>query len=290
MKILKDNSENLKNVSLILGFFDGIHLGHREVIKNGLKDTKSVLLTFKASPSEYFNKQAEYIYPRETSYKRIEELGVDCLIESDFADLVNISAEDYLKLIVEKYSPKYITTGFNYTFGQNKKGNNNLIKAGEIKYGYKYFSTPPYKTGDTVISSTYIKSLIRKGEINEVNRLLAEPYTITSTVKKGEQLGRKLGYPTANMDYPPKTVKLPFGVYKAEVYGKPAVLNWGTKPTVNGENEGLEVHISDFDENLYGKSLTVKILDKIRDEKKFDNLEDLKTQIKKDLEECLKLS
>ena len=290
MEILNDNSENLKNVSLILGFFDGIHLGHREVIKNGLKDTKSVLLTFKASPSEYFNKPFEYIYPRKTSYKLIEELGVDYLIESNFADLVNIKAEDYLKLIVEKYSPKYITTGFNHTFGLNKEGNNALIKAGESKYGYKYFSIPPFMSGDTIISSSYIKFLIRKGDIKEVNRFLAKPYTITSTVIKGEQLGRKLGYPTANMDYPQKTVKLPFGVYKAEALGKPALLNWGTKPTVNGENEGLEVHIFGFDEDIYGKDLTIKILDKIRDEKKFDNLEDLKNQIKKDLEECLKLS
>ena len=290
MKILDRNSENLRDVSLILGFFDGIHLGHREVIKNGLKDTKSVLLTFKTSPSEYFNKPTEYIYPRKTSYKLIEELGVDYLVESDFAKLVNISAEDYLKLIVEEYSPKYITTGFNHTFGSNKKGNNELIKANEAKYGYKYFSTPPYMSENTIISSTYIKFLIRKGEIKEVNKLLSEPYTITSVVKKGQQLGRKLGFPTANMTYPEKTVKLPYGVYKAEALGRPAVLNWGTKPTVGGEHEEPEVHIFGFDEDLYGKDLTIKILDKIRDEKKFDNLEDLKNQIKRDLEECLKLS
>ena len=290
MKILRDNSENLKNVSLILGFFDGIHLGHREVIKNGLKDVKSVLLTFKASPSEYFNKPAEYIYPRETSYKLIEELGVDYIVESDFADLVNISAEDYLKLISEKYSPKYITTGFNHTFGLNKKGNNELIRANEAKYGYKYFSTPPCLDGNNVISSTYIKDLIRNGNIKYANRLLDEPYNITAAVKKGNQLGRKLGYPTANIDYPPHTVKLPYGVYKAEVFEKPAVLNWGVKPTVNGSEEGLEVHISNFDGDLYGKTINVKILDKISSEKKFDNLEELKKQIKKDLEECLKLS
>ena len=282
-------NEGAKGVTLVLGFFDGIHKGHRAVIHSGVKEGyKTVVLTFKASPSEYFSKPVKYIYPRKHSYEILESLGVDYLEEDDFANLVNIKAEDYLNLIVEKYSPKCIVTGFNHTFGLNKEGNNSLIKKYESKYGYKYISCPPCEDLGKVISSTYIKELLEKGNIEKANKLLVQPFEITSTVIKGMQLGRKLGYPTANMDYPDTIVKIPYGVYKVEALGKPAILNWGVKPTLDGKKEGLEVHIINFDGDLYGQNLSIKILKKIRDERKFDNLEDLKIQIKKDTEECLK--
>ena len=117
---------------------------------------------------------------------------------------------------------------------------------------------------------------------------MSEPFTIKSTVIKGEQLGRKIGFPTANMKYPEKIIKIPYGVYKIEIFNKPAIMNWGTKPTFLSD-EILEVHIPNFNENLYGKELEIKILNKIRDEKKFENIEDLTAQIKKDVESCLEL-
>ena len=291
MEFIKTGAEvkEKKGVTLVLGFFDGIHKGHREVISSGVKEgNKTVVLTFKNSPSEYFGKPTEYIYPREHSYKLMESLGVDYIEEEDFSNIVNIKAEDYLKLIVNKYLPKCIVTGFNHTFGLNKEGNNSLIKNNENKYGYKYISCPPCKNSDKTISSSYIKELIKKGNVVKANELLVEPFEVTSTVIKGKQLGRKLGYPTANMEYPDKIVELPFGVYKAEALGKPAVLNWGVKPTVDGEKAGLEVHILGFEGDLYGKDLSIKILDKIRDEMRFNSLDELKAQIKKDAEVCLK--
>lgn len=293
MEILKNNIIQLSSTSIILGFFDGIHLGHREVVLSAINyakknNTKTLLITFKSSPAEYFNKNIKYIFEREDNYKLIEKLGVDYLLELDFSDYINISAEDFLKFLKENFSPKSISTGFNYTFGKNRNGNSNFLKAHQNIYNYEYFCTPEYKINNETISSTNIRKLILEGNIKKANEFLASNFKLKSKVIKGNQLGRKLGYPTANMNYPENIVKLPYGVYKVEVQNMPAILNWGIKPTVNSKKEVLEVHIPNFNDNLYNKKLEIKFLDKIRSEKKFNNLEELKAQIEKDLE-CLKL-
>lgn len=293
MKILENYPENLKKSSLILGFFDGVHLGHREVIMSAVNYAKknnsiSVLLTFKKSPSEYFGKKSELIYPRLYSYKLMEAIGVDYVIESDFEDLASITAKDYLENLINTFEPISISTGFNHTFGHKKEGNNEFLKSAEEKYGYKYFKIPPYKYEGEIVSSTLIKNLISSGNLAKANKTLGEPFTVSGEVVNGQKLGRKLGFPTANINYPEGIVRLPYGVYKGESLGHPAVINWGIKPTVSGKEECLEVHIIDFDKDLYGKILSVKIMDKIRSEQKFNSLENLKSQIKRDVESCLK--
>ena len=119
--------------------------------------------------------------------------------------------------------------------------------------------------------------------------MLGHNFSITSTVEKRKQLGRTLGFPTANMNYPNDIIKLPYGVYACRVFDKKAVLNWGIKPTFENEKEILEVHILDYNENLYNKNLTINIIEKIRNEIKFNNIEELKTQINKDIKKCLEL-
>ena len=291
MEILNSTEININGVCLILGFFDGVHLGHQMVIHSAtqmakLNKTKTVLLTFKNSPSEYFNKSCEYIFPRAYSYKLIENLDVDYLIETDFSDWVNVSAINYLDEIVRKFEPISISTGFNYTFGKNKQGNSKYLSENSKKYNYKYLESNAYIIDGEVVSSTLIKDCIHFGNIEKANKLLSCPFTITSKVTEGMKLARELGYPTANMNYPQNIVKLPYGVYKAEVYGKMAILNWGVKPTIGEKNEVLEFHILGFEDNLYGKTVSVNILEKIRDEKKFSNLDELKKQIAKDIEKC----
>ena len=128
-----------------------------------------------------------------------------------------------------------------------------------------------------------------EGNIEKANKFLGSNFSITSTVTEGEKLGRKIGFPTANLVYPEKIVRLPYGVYGVKVFGKPAVLNWGVKPTVGGKYERIEVHIPDFSGNLYNLLLEVVFVKKIREEQKFASLDELKHQIKKDVEECLKL-
>lgn len=289
MEILKKNFSSLKDVSLILGFFDGIHLGHRKVIESASRIEKRVLVTFSKSPAEYFGQKVEYICSREKSYDSIEALGVDYLVEYDFSQVAKMSAEDYLKMLVDKFSPKTITTGFNHTFGLNKQGTIKYLYENQEKYGYKYVCVPEFKVNNERVCSSTIRELLSNGNLEKANLFLGTDFTLKSTVISGEQLGRKLGFPTANMKYPKDIVRLPYGVYYVRVFGKNALLNWGVKPTIDGQSELLELHILDYSGDLYGKDLEMQIIKRIRDEKKFENLEDLKSQISKDIEECLKL-
>lgn len=294
MKILSENNENPTNVALILGFFDGVHLGHREVINQAVdyakeNASKTVLITFKSSPAEYFQKQFEYIFEREYSYEIMDALGVDYLYECEFSDLVNIPAQQYLEEnLIKKFTPISISTGFNHTFGANRQGTPELLEQYSTVYNYEYFCSPACIVEGETVSSTLIKSYLKTGDVEKANRLLNSSFSLKSTVVKGEQLGRKLGFPTANMLYPDKIVKIPHGVYIVKVMEKPAILNWGIKPTVNGFHEGLEVHIPNFEGDLYGQNLRIEFVKKLRDEKKFDNIETLREQIAKDVEICLK--
>ena len=276
--------------SLILGFFDGVHLGHQAVIRSAAKCTKNmILITFKESPAKFFNKSYEYILSRKESVKKIKALGIAEVAEFDFSKIADWSAEKYLAYIMEKYSPDSIFTGFNHTFGKNKCGNADFLEKNQTKYGYRYFCTPPLKYDGDIVSSTRIKCLLKEGAIQEANILLNSNFILEGTVIKGAQLGRTIGFPTANLCYPEDIVKIPFGVYQAKWNGKNALLNWGIKPTVHNTQEPVaEVHILDFSGDLYGQNIKIEVLNKIRDERKFNSLVELKEQIKKDAELCSK--
>ena len=293
MEIIKDERLFNSRTVLILGFFDGIHRGHRAVIESGVdyaakNGLKSVLLTFTESPAKYFGKNVEYIYSRKYNYKLIEQLGVDYLLEETFGLLSNIPAEEYLRIIAERYNAQAIFTGYNYTFGYKKLGNVSLLKELQPKYDYKYFCIDEYVVDGIKVSSTNIKQLIKSAKLEPAEKLLGRYFSVKSTVIQGAHIGRKLGFPTANAEYPKDIVKLPHGVYKVNVLGKKALLNWGVKPTFGKNSEVLEVHIPNFEDDLYGKPLEIEFVSKIREERKFNNLEDLKFQINKDIGECLK--
>ena len=283
MEFLHKKSKIPKHSALILGFFDGVHAGHQNVIKN-TPDNKKILVTFSSSPAEYFSKNFCYIYPRKINYDLIKDLGIDYIYEHNFAEIAKLSATEYLNFLLETFSPITITSGFNHTFGAKRLGTPDFLKK-ELKDSY--ILTPPTIINNEIVSSTRIKNLLQVGDIETANIFLTRSFSIESTVIEGQKIGRKLGFPTANMNYPSNIVKIPYGVYKVKVLGKKAVMNWGTKPTFN-TNEVLEVHIPNFNENLYNKKLKIEIISKLRDEIKFDNLECLKKQIEKDIEECLK--
>lgn len=279
----------MERYSLILGFFDGVHKGHREVIRSACCYSRPVLITFKESPALYFGKNVEYIFPREKSYEIVKSLDVAEIVEQNFAALANMSAEDYLSMLIEKYSPISISTGFNHTFGSGKQGTPEFLAQNQSKYDYKYCCSPACIIDGEVVSSTKIREFLIQGNIEKANEFLGSNFSVKSRVTEGEKLGRKLGFPTANMLYPKGIVRLPYGVYSGKVFDKPAVINWGMKPTVGGKTELLEVHIPNYEANLYNLPLEVEFLKRIRDEKKFANIDELKLQIKKDVEECLKL-
>lgn len=284
MEILKENSKLPQDVSLILGFFDGVHAGHKNVINN-TPENKKVLVTFSSSPAEYFGKKFNYIYSREYNYKLIEKTGVDYIYEQDFSQIAKLTATEYIEKLVSLFKPKSITTGFNHTFGANKQGNPDFLT--QHQTNFKYYCTEATIIDNDIVSSTLIKNKLENGDIKDANKLLTRNFVIESRVIEGAKLGRKIGFPTANMKYPEQIIRIPYGVYKVKVFDKPAIMNWGTKPTI-GSEELLEIHIPNFEENLYNKNLPVEILTKIRNEQKFKNLDELKAQIEKDVKECLK--
>ena len=272
------------DINLVLGFFDGIHIAHKELIQSAVKSGKTILITFKESPAIYFKKPYKYIYPREYSLNKIKDLGVNEILEFDFSQIASMPAEDYIKFIVEKFSPKAIYTGFNHTFGANKSGSPELLKKMEEKYNYKYHCIPPIEDNGEIVSSTLIKTLIQAGNIERANRLLGTNFFIENIVEEGAKIGRTLGFPTANINYPENIIELPYGVYSIKYNEYSGVLNWGMRPTVNNTIKPIaEAHIINFNENLYGKKVRLEVIKKIRDEKKFENLDELKAQINKDI-------
>lgn len=293
MQILHDLSEN-PNLSLALGYFDGVHLGHQAVIKNAVNYAKqnggkSAVITFKDHPCCFFHGVCpKYILTREYREKFIADLGVDYLYELDFEKLAGLSAEEYLEnILIKHFSPKSISTGFNHNFGHNKTGDVKFLEQESVKYNYKYFALPPQKYDGEVISSTKIRKLLSDGQIDTANKMLGRNFIIEGTVIKGRQIGRTIGFRTANILYPLELIDIPFGVYSVLVnYASQTyqgIANFGVRPTVNGQGALLEVHIIDFERDIYGEVLEVKFIKMLRTERKFDSLDSLKQQISRDI-------
>lgn len=281
--------------SLVLGFFDGVHKAHKAVIESAFDYSDDVaLVTFKDSPAMYFGVGCEYILSRENSIKKIKEMGVKEVVELDFSKIASMSAKDYLEYLVNTYHPISISTGYNHTFGVNKQGNPEFLKTNSEKYNYKYICIPPVKEDNEIISSTLIRNYLANGNIEKANSLLESSFVLEGTVIHGAKIGRTIGFPTANIKYPPNIVKVPYGVYYVLIYfdsvQKCGIMNWGMKPTVNNTVEPVvEVHILDFNGDLYGKNIKIEVLRQIRGEKKFESLEKLQAQIKEDIKKCLEL-
>ncbi len=300
MEICKDLL-NLENTVVGLGFFDGVHLGHQELIKQLVStakenNLKSVLITFQKSPAEKFVDNVEYLTLNTEKENLISNLGVDYLFELDFDDeMMNLSGLEYLeKIVFNCFKPKYIFTGFNHTFGKDKSGNPELLKINQEKFGYKYIEIPAVELEGEIVSSTRIRKSLKDGNVTFANKLLGYNYVLSGKVIEGNKLGRTIGFPTANLIYPFPKVQIPYGVYSVsvEIEGQIyfGMLNYGTKPTVNkvGAEPILEVNIFNFDKNIYNKQIKINLIEWIREEHKFSSLTDLKSQIEKDLERCLK--
>lgn len=294
MRILHELTEK-PNLSLALGYFDGVHLGHQAVIKSAVdfarqNGTPSAVITFKDHPCCYFwGVCPKYILTREYREKYISALGIDYLFELDFEKLADLTADEYLeKILIKYFKPKSISTGFNHNFGHNKTGNVEFLKHNASIYGYEYLALPPERYNGEVISSTKIRTLLSDGKIETANSMLGRNFIIKGEVIKGQQLGRTIGFRTANLRYPAELIDIPFGVYSVNVnYNNTqfrGIANFGVRPTVNGKGTLLEVHILDFDRDIYGEVLEVEFIKMIRREHKFNSLAELKFQIKSDIQ------
>ena len=297
MQIYKELNKN-PNLSLALGFFDGVHLGHKAVIESAVEfakknGNKSAVITFSDHPCCYFwGVCPQYILSREAREKKIAQLGVDYLYELEFESIAGLTAQDYLKdVLVNYFTPVSISTGWNHNFGCNKSGNVKFLHNNSKKYGYEYFELTPQKFNNEIISSTSIRKLLAKGNIEKANAMLDYKFSIKGKIVKGNQIGRKIGFKTANLEYPPELINLPFGAYSVDVTFQStpstvkhrAIANFGTRPTVNGSRAILEVHILDFDKDIYGETIIVEFNKMIRPERKFASLDALKSQIEFDI-------
>ncbi len=304
--------EKIPDLSLALGFFDGVHTGHQAVINSAVNfaqknGNKSAVITFSDHPCCYFwGVCPKYILTRKMRRKKIEQLGVDYLFELDFESIAGLTAQDYLKeVLINHFTPSSISTGWNHNFGCKKSGDVRFLRENSKKYGYEYFELPPQKLDNEIISSTTIRSLLSQGKIERANLMLGSKFSISGKVVKGNQIGRTIGFKTANLNYPPELIELPYGAYSVNVHIRPlkvefvsehceltnegykAIANFGIRPTVNGSHAVLEVHILDFDRDIYGETLVVEFNKMIRPEKKFPSLKALQEQINQDIKVML---
>ena len=287
-----------KGCVLTIGNFDGVHLGHQRVVKALVAKAESLnlipaVMVFEPQPQELFNPQ---MAPARLSrfrdkFNLLKELGVKRLICVNFNhEFASQSAQYFVEnLLVEKLDVKHLIIGDDFHFGKNRKGNfSMLVEAGE-KFGFGVTDTKSYLMHDCRISSTEIRKALQQDNLLEAERMLGRPYQIIGRVVHGDKQGRDLGFPTANVLLK-RCVSPVKGVYAVKVkiqtkeyYG---VANIGSRPTVNGIRQQLEVHIFDFKNDLYGQQIEVALLKKLREEQRFASLSELTTQISKDSEQA----
>lgn len=302
MEIIRELSE-IPNLSLALGLFDGIHIGHKAVIDCAVDYARSVgtmaaIVTFNQNPHSYLNEiTPKYILTLDDKYKLLEELGIGYVIELDFAKICNMTPAEYLENVLVKYfSPMAISTGFNHKFGHERAGTVKFLSDNQDKYKYVFFATPPQAIWGDIISSTSIREFIKSGATDMAATMLGRKFSVEGTVIKGRELGRTIGYPTANIIYPLDLIEPPYGVYGVDVTledgsVRKGIANFGVSPTVSNDGIAiLEVHILDFDGDLYDKQIRLSFNSMVRREIKFDNLDDLKTQIDFDIQALNQIS
>ena len=302
MKIYNNPNLNKKHCNgvIAIGNFDGLHLGHQKVIKEAKRKAKKNniplgVMTFEPVPVMFFNKKIKNhrINSLEQKKTQLKKFKLDFLIIINFnKNFSSQSAEEFIKKIIfKKTKCKYLYVSKNFKFGYKRQGNVKTLKKFEKKYKFKNIVTKPYKKGNKIISSTFLRKKIRLGKLDEVNKLLNRNWCINGKVIKGQRRGRKIGFPTCNLklnDY----VVPKLGVYAVKVksknFHKNGIANIGYRPTFNGQNLLLETNIFGINKNLYNKVISVNFKKFIRPEKKFRNLKHLKKQIKLDIKQAKK--
>ena len=287
--------KNHKNSVIAIGNFDGVHLGHQKVLKEAYQKAKRNnlkfgVVTFEPAPTMFFNKNIKNhrINSVEQKIYYLKKIKLDFLILINFnQSFSNVSAEDFIKkILVNKLKCKYIFISQNFKFGKKRLGNVNTLKSFEKIYLYKIIITSPYQKKNKTISSSLIRKIISTGKVQEARKLLGRPWSIKGEVVKGQQRGRKIGFPTCNIKLNSYTLPK-LGVYSVRVenknFKKKGIANIGYRPTFNGKSLLLEVNIFGIKINLYKKILKVSFVKFIRTEKKFKNINELKLQIKKDI-------
>lgn len=300
MKILNEiPSKNLfKNSSLTIGSFDGIHLGHQSLIKNlvNIDQNKSVIISFYPLPKSFFMKETYGgdILLKDEKINILKNLEIDLLCIIKFDEKVRtISSETFLKKLITAFQPKNIIVGYNHFFGHKKEGDLNFLLKNQTKYNFNVIKIDEYKHPKIgQISSTIIRNNIKSGNISSANKLLGYKFTVSGKVVNGKKIGRKIGFPTANLKYDNSKILPRLGVYfiSSEIFGTKyyGMCNIGFKPTVSqNQSISIEIHFFQFEKNIYDKNICIEFISFIREEKTFKNLSLLKKQLNHDMNKCL---
>lgn len=316
MRVVFDPTQISRPTAIALGNFDGVHLGHQQVIapitpkslrkfdsdSHGLISSKltSTVVSFSPHPQEFFSKAPRALLaPFDEKVNLLKSLGVEQLVLLNFDnELAKLTAQEFIQKILIKYlQVEMISVGFDFHFGQQRQGNVNDLKN---VWGDRLTIVPEQtmsfgnssEQSSARISSSNIRAALAKGNIELANALLGRPYTLVGKVIRGKQLGRTIGFPTANLELPPQKCLPRDGVYAVTVVKGDCqsiingVMNIGMRPTVNGDRRSVEVHLFDWQGDLYDQQISVNLIKFIRPEKKFDSLEMLKAQIQEDIQQA----
>ena len=280
--------------AVALGKFDGVHLGHRTIIeelkKNTDKDTKTVVITFSVSPEAVLSgKNMKYIMTDREKQEYFEELDIEYLIDIKLnKEFLHMTAEDFVKkYLVERLGVVKVVCGRDFRFGRGRAGDMNYLCEAGKRYGFETKIISHVSVGGNEISSTRIRAELLAGNVELANRMLGHAYSVTGIVEHGNELGRKINFPTVNILPSFDKILPPNGVYVSEcVIGGTAlrgITNIGVKPTVGSQRIGIETNIFDYSGDLYGEMITIRFLKFLRPERKFASLGELQQQIKKDI-------
>jgi len=291
--------EQHRGCALTIGNFDGVHLGHLQIL-NTLKTAaderglSSCIMSFEPLPEEYFCKEnaPARLYRLREKWCALESAHIDYFLCCKFNhSLANLSASEFIeKILLEKLQIKYLLVGDDFRFGNNRCGDFKMLQQAGKKHGFEVYNTESHCLNEKRISSTRIRKALLSDQLDDAAKLMNRPYQICGRIAHGDKRGRTIGFPTANIKLHRHAT--PFsGVYAVTLHGidnhvLKGVANIGKRPTVDGHHLQLEVHLFNFDKSIYGEQVCVEFKLKLRDEKRFESFDVLKQQIIKDSEQA----
>ena len=299
MKIIFEDFEKIKNLkirSITVGSFDGIHKGHIRIIKELEKEKPNMLITFSPHPKIFIESKKDFLLTtEEEKIKIFENFDIDYLLFLKFNEsFKNLSYREFLFKVKEKFSPSKWIVGPDHFFGKERKGNTHKLWKFCIENGIALIVLPYEKFENKKISSSLLRNILKKGEVEKYFKLTGRNYEIIGEVIEGKKIGRKIGFPTANIKIKEEKILPKEGVYAGEVFYKNKIyragISVGENPTFGGEKRNLEIYIMDFSENIYGEKLKVIFKKFLREKEKFEIIEDLKRKIREDIEKIKEVS
>ena len=297
------NEVKLDRSWLTIGSFDGVHLGHQQIILSLVEGAKqagvpSVVVTFFPHPQFILRGESRpyYLTLADKRAQLLAELGVDFVFTYPFDQKISrLSAREFISSLYEDFQFKHLLIGYDFALGKDREGDSNLLQEIGREVGYTVRVIPPYEVAGELVSSSRIRGVIRDGDVRLANTLLGREFSISGQVIKGDNRGKSLGFATCNLDVPSEVVNIKGGVYasRGSVEGKlwPAVTNIGFRPTFGNDlsSPRIEAHILDFSGDLYGQDVELFFVDRLRDEMKFSEVDDLIAQITQDVSETRRI-